>query len=126
MRAALALLIPALFLAGCTATGDSDPFAYARKPLYTGGFEIAEIGEDGDSQTFRVTDGSIASVRMLVWVNASAGGATVTIADPAGSTMMTTSETAERSVPLNLGVWTVDLQARPESVGLVHILVVRG
>lgn len=126
MRLALALLVPALVLAGCTASGGADPFAYTRKPLYAGGFDLAELGDGDESQTFRVSDGSIASIRMLVWVNATAGGATVTIADPAGKTAMTTSGTAERSVPLNLGAWTATIQGQAGSEGLVHILVVRG
>lgn len=125
MRAAFAVLVLALLLAGCTATGQEDPFAYTRKPLYAGGFNLEKLGGETETQTFRVSDGSIASIRILVWINATAGGATVIIKDPAGKTVLTTSETTEGSSPLNLGAWTATVEGRPESSGIVHILVVR-
>lgn len=126
MRLALVLLVLAALVTGCTASGDQDPFAYAKKPLYAGGFKLERLGANTETQEFRVTDGSIASIHMLVWVNATAGGATVSIADPSGRTVLTTSETMERSVPLNLGAWKVSVTGQEGAAGIVHVLVVRG
>lgn len=125
MRLALVLLVPVVLVAGCTATGQDDPFAYTKKPLYAGGFNLEKLGNGTDTQEFRVQDGSIASIRMLVWVNATYGGATVTITDPSGRTVLTTSDTTERSSPLNLGAWKVNVTGREGSGGMVHVLVVR-
>lgn len=124
--ALLAALAASLLLAGCTATGQEDPFAYTRKPLYAGGFNLEKLAGASETQEFRVTDGSIASVRMLVFVNATAGGATVTLTDPAGKTVLVTSETTERATALNLGAWKARVDVQQGSAGLVHVLVVRG
>ena len=126
MRVAFALVALAVLVAGCTASGQQDPFAYTKKPLYFGGFDMAKLAGKSESQEFRVQDGSIVTVRLLVWVNATAGSATVTIADPSGRTILTTSETTERSTPLDLGAWKATVTAAEGSAGLVHILVVRG
>lgn len=121
----LVALACALLAAGCTANGQ-DPYAYAKKPLYTGGFNLAKVGPDGDSQEFRVQDGSIASVRVQVWVNATKGGATVDVLDPSGRTLMSVTETTDRAFPLNLGAWKVRVKADEGSEGHVGILVTRG
>lgn len=126
MRLALVLLVLVALVAGCTATGQDDPFAYTKKPLYAGGFNLAKLGSATDTQEFRVQDGSIASLRILVWVNATSGGATVTITDPSGRTILNTTDSTERASPLNLGAWKVQVTGREGSAGTVHILVVRG
>ena len=127
MRPLVPILVAAILLAGCTAKGDDhDPWAYTKKPLYTGGFDLARIAGETDSQAFRVTDGSIGAVRVLVWINATAGGGTVRVYDPSGNNVLTTSETAERSYGLQLGEWRVEVDGQPASVGRVHILAVRG
>lgn len=126
MRQALVLLVLVALVAGCTATGEQDPFAYTKKPLYTGGFKLEQLGAETATQEFRVTDGSIATIRMLVWVNATAGGGTVSITDPSGKSVLTTSDTTERSVPLNLGAWKVAVTGEEGAAGIVHVLVVRG
>lgn len=128
MRTLAILLVAATLLAGCTASGDAqDPWAYTRRELYSGGFDLERVAAGGsDGQVFRVTDGSIGQIRHLVWVNATAGTATVSILDPSGRTILTTSETAERFSGLALGEWSVRVEAPPGAAGRVHILVVRG
>lgn len=127
MRRALVLaLLAALVLAGCSARGgDADPWAYTKKPLYTGGFSLERVASEPASQEFRVSDGSIAAVRVLVWVNATQGGGTVRVYDPSGNLLLTTSETTERQYGLQLGAWRVEVEGLPGSTGLVHILAVR-
>ena len=127
MRVLATALVAALVLAGCAARGggENDPWAYTRKPLYAGGFDLARIAGETDSQVFRVTDGSIAAIRVLVWVNATAGGGTVRLFDPSGNLVLTTSETVERQYGLQLGEWRVEVDAQPASAGRVHILSVR-
>lgn len=123
------LLVAATLLAGCTASGGEDPWAYTKRELYSGGFDLAKVAaREGatDSQEFRVTDGSIGAIRLLVWVNATAGAPTVTINDPSGRTIVQTSETIERQAGLALGAWTVRVDSPPGTEGRVHILVVRG
>lgn len=124
-RRALVLVAIMLVLAGCTAKGE-DPFAYAKKPLYTGGYDLARLGNGTQTQEFRVQDGSIASVKVNVWVNATAGGARVDVIDPAGTTVLSTTETTERTFPLNLGAWHVRVTGEEGSAGRVAILAVRG
>jgi hypothetical protein len=127
MRLFVLALVAAVALAGCSSSDEStDPYAYTKKELYSGGFDLARLAGANDSQEFRVSDGSIAAIRVLVWVNATAGGATVTIRDPGGDVLLQTTETTERSLGLELGAWTVEVQGQPESAGRVHILVVRG
>ena len=123
-----ALVVAGLFVvaAGCTARGgDDDPWAYTRKPLYAGGFDLERIAGQTDAQEFRVTDGSIGAIRVLVWVNATAGGGTVRIYDPSGDLRLTTSETVERQYGLQLGSWRVEVEGQPASAGVMHILAVR-
>lgn len=122
---ALALLL-ALALAGCSARGgDTDPWAYTKKPIYTGGFNLERIAGDTATQEFRVSDGSIAAIRVLVWVNATQGGGTVRLFDPSGNQVLTTTETTEHQYGLQLGAWRVEVDGLEGSTGLVHILVVR-
>lgn len=125
MRTTLVALLAILMLAGCTAEGGQDPWAYTKKPLYAGGFDLARISGTTDAQEFRVTDGSIAAIRVLVWINATAGGATVRVFDPSGHTLFTTSETGERHYGLELGAWRVEVDGHAESAGRVHVLAVR-
>lgn len=122
---ALGFVVIALLLGGCAASGGEDPFAYTRKPLYAGGFDLARIGPEPDSQEFRVTDGSIAEIRLDTWINATAGGGHVVIVDPSGSIVLDTREPATLGVGLALGVWTVHVEADPDSTGIVHILATR-
>lgn len=125
-RMLFAVLVVAL-LAGCSARGgDTDPWAYTRKPLYASGFDLARIAGGTDSQMFQVTDGSIGMIRVLVWINATAGGGTVRIYDPGDRLMLTTSETVERQFGLELGQWRVEAEGQPESAGVIHVLAVRG
>lgn len=116
---ALLLVVLALVLAGCSAQGRQDPFAYAKKPLYSSHFDLDPlVGGKTDGQEFRVEDGSIAAVRVQVWVNATAGGANVEIKDPSGRVVMTTSGPhADQSFPLNLGIWTVTVVGVPDAEG---------
>lgn len=125
MRTSLAALLAILTLAGCTAEGGQDPWAYTKKPLYAGGFDLARVAGATDAQEFRVTDGSIAAIRVFVWINATAGGATVRVFDPSGHALLTTSETVERQYGLELGAWRVEVDGQPESAGIVHVLAVR-
>lgn len=129
--AQILLVCAALVLAGCAAKGQQDPFAYTRKPLYTGHFDLDPLaGGKVDSQQFRVEDGSIAEIRVQVWVNATAGGALVEILDPSGRTVVSTTTHAEQRFPLNLGIWTVKVRGQPDEAGQVAggvgILVTRG
>lgn len=119
------LLLAAVLAAGCAASGDQDPWAYTRKPLYASGFQLDAIAGGEDTQQFRVQDGSIASIRMQVWINATHGGGSVTITDPAGRVALQTSETTERETPLNLGQWTIRAEGLPGSEGVIHVLVTR-
>lgn len=123
--APFALLAAALVLAGCTVQGSQDPFAYTRKPLYTGGFDLARMAGE-ETQEFRVQDGSIGTLRLFVWVNATAGGARVDVADPSGRTVLSTTETSESKAGLNLGAWKVKVAPAAQSEGMVHVRVVRG
>ncbi len=129
MRAFALLVVAAVALAGCSANAE-DPFAYAKKPLYTGHFELEPLAEGKvDSQQFRVEDGSIAQVRVQVWVNNTAGDAKVEVVDPSGRTVLTTTTTTDQSFPLNLGVWKVLVSGTPDGEdglkGNVGILVTR-
>lgn len=119
------VLVLALLFAGCTAKGEDDPFAYTRKPLYTGGFDLERIAGQSDQQQFRVGDGSIAALKVQVWVNATAGGGEVQLLDPSGRVVLTTTQTTEQRVPVNLGAWTVNVKGQPASTGHVSVLVTR-
>lgn len=126
MRTAFALLALAALVAGCTASGETDPWAYTKKPLYASGFQLDRIAGGEDAQQFQVTDGSIASIRMQVWINATQGGGTLTIRDPGGRVVLETTETTERQTTLNLGQWTIHAAGLPGSAGTIHVLVTRG
>lgn len=118
------LLAVAVALAGCTASGE-DPFAYTKKPLYAGGFDLARIAGTTDSQEFRVTDGSIAGIDVRVWINATAGGAHVKLINPSGAVAYETSATDAKAIPMELGVWRVEVDAPAGSAGILHILATR-
>lgn len=120
------LLALAVVLAGCAASGGDDPFAYTRKPLYAGGFDLARVAGASDAQEFRVTDGSIAAIELRVWINATTGGARVLIADPSGYQAMYAQQTGLVTSGLQLGVWTVRVEADEGSAGIVHVLATRG
>lgn len=123
-RAPVLLVLAALLLAGCSVRG-ADPFAYTRKPLYTGHFDLAEMPAGGDGQTFRVDDGSIAFERVQVWINATAGGARVTVTDPSGRVQVDTTQAMDQRFSLELGAWQVRVEAQPGSAGSVELLVTR-
>lgn len=125
MRWSLVALLCVAALAGCTAKGTHDPFAYMKKPLYTGGFDLEAIVAS-DQQEFRVEDGSILQVYAQVWVNATAGGARVEISDPSGRVLLSTAQDAEQGFPMTLGVWTVKVTPTSEdAAGHVGVLVTR-
>lgn len=128
MRPALTLLtLAALFAAGCSARGDDDPFAYIRKPLYTGSFDLEQLGENHTaSQRFWVTDGSIGAIKVQVWVNATAGAAVVKVLDPDGNVAMATDEARSDQFPLALGDWSVVVEGTQDAKGMVGVFVTRG
>lgn len=117
-------LVPALAFAGCIAKAKQDPFAYTRKPLYTGHFELDGLATM-DEQQFRVEDGSIARVFVQVWVNETAGGALVEVVNPSGATVMSVRDDAATAFPLALGVWHVRVTPEGEAAGSVAVLVTR-
>lgn len=124
-----ALLCTAVLLAGCASSGageSSDPWAYTRKPLYAGGFDLAKLAGTNETQQFQVTDGSIGAIQAHVWINATQGGATVTLRDPSGKAVLTTTQTTQEQFGLNLGRWTATVEGLPGSSGSVHVIVVRG
>lgn len=123
MRLPLAFALLAVASAGCVVTAKDDPFAYLREPLYSGGFDLT-ASSVAESQAFRVEDGSIAEVRVEVFVNLTQGRALVELVDPSGATVLSVAESVERGFPLRLGVWTVTVT--PESAqGHVGILATR-
>lgn len=128
MRLVAVLLVLAVALAGCSAKGE-DPLAYTKKPLYGGVFDLGTLKNGTDQQQFRVQDGSIGMIKVNVWVNATAGGARVNVYDPSGRMVLTTTETTERSFPLNLGQWRVEVVGMPDdtgaSAGHANIIVTR-
>lgn len=131
MRAPTILFLALLSLApltGCvgSAEGDNDPFAYMRKPLYASSFSLDDIGNESDSQEFRVQDGSIFTIHAYVWVNATAGSATVTLTDPSGREVRTFDQTGKASFPMELGAWHVKVTGADDPSGRVDVRVVRG
>lgn len=123
-RAVPALLAVVLFLAGCVAQAGNDPLAYTRKPLYSGGFDLDGMNAT-DAQEFRVEDGSIVNVHVRVWVNATAGGARVDVYAPSGKLLHTTTEASHAALPLELGVWRVEIVPLGPSAGHVSVLATR-
>ena len=113
-----------LTMAGCFAKANQDPFAYTRKPLYTGGFDLDGLAAT-DEQQFRVEDGSISEVHVQVWVNATTGSARVEVEDPSGQVYMNTTQSGEMGFPLRLGVWHVRVTPEGEATGHVAVLVTR-
>lgn len=124
MRLLVLALVPMLALSGCIAKAKQDPFAYTRKPLYTGWFELDGMTAP-DEQQFRVEDGSIGQVHVQVWVNATAGGALVEVIDPSGQTRMSVTDDAALGFPLSLGVWHVRVTPEGAAAGDASILVTR-
>ena len=121
----LLLVVAALVLAGCAARGNEDPFAYMRKPLYAGHFDLADAQGTTATNKFWVDDGSIAQIRIQVWVNNTAGDARVVIKDPSNFTVLDTTSSVEQRFGLDLGAWTVTVEGSPEAAGNVGVLVTR-
>lgn len=129
MRAFALVVVLAVALSGCAANAQ-DPFAYTKKPLYTGYFDLDPLaGGTTDAQEFRVEDGSIGRVHVQVWVNATAGAGKVDVYDPSGRLVLTSEGQAEQGFPLNLGVWRVVVSGTPDGEGKleghVGVLVTR-
>lgn len=126
-HALLALaLVAAATLAGCAARGDDDPFAYMKKPLYANAFDLEDTrGDGGVTHQFWVQDGSIAQVRVQVWVNETAGDARVIVRDPSGAVSLDTRDDADARYGLNLGAWSVTVEGSPDAAGQVTVLVTR-
>ncbi|MFA5860908.1 MAG: hypothetical protein WDA16_04360 [Candidatus Thermoplasmatota archaeon] len=128
MRRALVIAILAsVFLAGCAVRGEKqDPFAYTKKPLYTGHFDLADMRDGADSQEFRVEDGSIPSVHVRAWMNMTSGGAArLDVVDSSGRLVWTTSSTGETNAATNLGTWTVNVNALSGATGTIDVVAAR-
>jgi hypothetical protein len=127
MRLVTALLVAALVpLAGCLGSADAeDPYAYMRKPLYASTFDLDSVGDGADFQEFRVTDGSIVEIRIQVWVNSTAGDATVRVINPSGHTVFESTQSGSRLVMVELGAWRVEVEGANQPAGAVGVLVTR-
>lgn len=129
LAATLSALALAVALAGCTAQGGRDPFAYAKKPLYTGHFDLASMPVEGDTQQFFVDDGSLTKFRIRVFVNATEGGGRVDVFGPSGQLVVSSSATSDQTIPVDLGAWTVKVYRQPgeggAAAGSVELLVTR-
>jgi hypothetical protein len=123
----LVTLVLLVALAGCSARGTGgDPWAYTRKPLYSGHIQLDGLTPEGERQTIFVEDGSINRIRASVWVNTTQGGAIVEFVTPSGQTVWSTTSTGAQSLPMELGAWT--LRVRPltaDTTGSVGVLVTR-
>ena len=125
-RVLFALAVVAL-LAGCSAKGDrNDFFGYMKKPLFASSFSLDHARASPETQQFFVEDGSIGVISIQLWVNATAGGATVQVFDPAGNEAMRATQTTQASFPLSLGAWKVVVTGTPDASGSVDVLVTRG
>jgi hypothetical protein len=125
-RVVLALLVVAM-LAGCSARANKDDFfGYMKKPLYASSFSLDRLHGSQDTESFFVEDGSIGTITVRVWVNATAGAASVRVYDPTGAEVLNTTQTTTRAYPLNLGGWKVVVTASEDAAGKVDLLVVRG
>ena len=122
----VAALVLAAGLAGCAARGNDDPFAYMRKPLYAGSFDLSKTIDEPKTDTFWVRDGSIAKVKIQVWVNQTAGDARVIVHDPSGNVALDTTSSTTGSFALNLGAWTVTVEGTEGAAGTVGVLATRG
>jgi len=120
-RALLAVLVVAA-MAGCSARGAPDYFAYTKKPIYVGSFDLAH---GADRQNFYVEDGSIGQLRAQVWINATAGGARVDVVGSSGATVWSTSASGSQALRVDLGQWTVTVTPTDGAAGEVEIVVVR-
>ena len=116
-----------MLLAGCSARGspDQDPFAYVRKDLAHTAFDLAATAGKSDEQKFRVEDGSVARIKLIVWVNATAGNATVDIYAPSGRDVLSTQQSTTLTVPVDLGVWRFVVHASPGANGSAALVAVR-
>jgi hypothetical protein len=120
----LALLVVAAALAGCSARGSApDYFAYTKKPLYVGTFDLAA---GPGQQNFDVEDGSISALHVQVWVNATKGGAHVEFLDATGHPAWSTDASATMSLPVDIGTWTVNVTPAAGSAGNLGVVVLRG
>ncbi|MEA3201131.1 MAG: hypothetical protein QOE90_2559 [Thermoplasmata archaeon] len=126
MRRLLVLLVVAVALAGCSARANKDAlFGYMKKPVFASSFPLADARAVPQSQQFFVEDGSIASLQIQVWVNATAGGATVSIVDAHGDEVLRTTQSTTVAAPLDLGAWKVTVAGTRDATGQVDILVMR-
>lgn len=126
MKRALLALAVVVMLAGCSAKANRDDFfGYMRKPLYASGFDLAHAASAPQTQEFFVEDGSIASVRIQVWINATAGSGDVSIYTPSGHLVWHATSTGEQSIPLELGAWKIVVAGSPDAAGHVDVLVTR-
>ncbi|GEM_PF-5604643 len=126
MRWATALVVVAVVLAGCGAKASRDDlFGYMKKPLFASGFPLEDARAAPQSQQFFVEDGSMAGVIIYVWVNATAGSATVQVYNAHGDEVVHTTQTTSASLPLDLGAWKIVVSGTPDAAGRVDLLVTR-
>jgi hypothetical protein len=127
MKRALALaLVAAVLLAGCGARANRDQFfGYMKKPIYASGFALEDARATPQTQQFFVEDGSIGKVSVQVWVNATAGTATVQIVNAHGDTIVNTASSTTVSVPVDLGAWKITVSGSPDAAGRADVLVKR-
>ena len=125
-RIVLAILIVAM-LAGCSAKGSKDDFfGYMKKPLYASSFNLERTRAAPQSEQFFVEDGSIGTISIQIWVNATAGAGTVQVYDPTGAEVIHTMQSMKQPFSLSLGAWKIVVTASPDAVGKVDALVTRG
>ena len=123
MPRALATILLVAAVAGCSASGSKpDYFGYTKKAIYTGTFDLA-AGPDG--QKFFVDDGSIGQLKAQVWINATAGGATITFTDARHRDVWTTSASGASVLPPDLGEWSLNVTPTHGAAGSVGIVVLR-
>lgn len=125
-RLAMALaLAAATLVAGCAARGDVDPFAYMKKPLYNGAFDLADVAGGNVTHQFWVTDGSIAEIHARLSVEAAAGSARMILRDPSGAVAIDTAVDVDKRLALDLGAWSITIEASPDARGDAAALITR-
>lgn len=126
-RLRVIVLLASVLLAGCVARGEKqDPFAYTKKPLYVGHFDLVELKNGTAAQEFRVEDGSIAAVHLRAWINLTSGAsARLDVVDSSGRPVWATMSTGEATAATNLGTWSVNLSAPPGTAGTVDVVAAR-
>lgn len=126
-RLFLLVAILAVPLSGCVSKAEHDMFAYTRQPLFASTFYV-DASEEVDVKQFRVEDGSIFQLQFQVWVNMTAGAAHVEVVDPQGRVAITTTESVDRMLMVELGVWEVRVKSDDgqPAEGQVGVLVTRG